>query len=163
EKYLKKFPINVSVYEFDKALTPEHLKPKDIENWLLADPKNLSFTLFFEDLLDFYTPRTLMEHQYLLNNKLYTICYDKKDELFLIQNRENKILLAKEDIRMLFSALKSLGRLTHYDITHELYEYRKEILDFFAHLNYIVRNDDKIVLNYTETVEEIELETLDAV
>jgi len=163
EKYLKKFPMNVAIYEFDKTLTPEHLTQKDIEKWLLSDPKNLSFHLFLEDLISCYTPKTLIENKYLLHNKSYNISYDDKDELFIISNQEEKIILAKEDIRMLFSALKSLGRLSHYDIPHELYHYKQEIFDFFAHLNYIVRNHDKIVLNYTESIEELELEVLDAI
>ncbi len=70
---------------------------------------------------------------------------------------------SKLDIHTLFCTLKSLGRLSYVDIHHELYAYRHEILDFFSILNYIVRNHDKIVLNYTETIEEIELETLDAI
>ena len=48
EKYLKTSPINVSIYEFDKEIIPEHLTQKDIELWLLSDPANLSFRVFFE-------------------------------------------------------------------------------------------------------------------
>ena len=47
EKYLKKSPINVSIYDFDKDIIPEHLKPKEIEEWLKSDPMTLTFFFFF--------------------------------------------------------------------------------------------------------------------
>jgi hypothetical protein len=85
EKYLKKSPINVSIYEFDKDIIPEHLTQKDIEEWLLPEPKNLSFRLFFEDLLDLYKQKTFFIETVLLANQKYIISYNEKEGLFALQ------------------------------------------------------------------------------
>lgn len=161
EKYLKKSPINVSIYEFDKDIKPEHLTQKDIEEWLLSEPKNLSFRLFFEDLLDVYKQKTLFIETIPLANQNYIINYNEKEEIFAIQSDEKKFILSKEDIKTMFFTLKNRGKLCFEDIAHELYEYRDEIFDFFTKLNYVLKNEDKIVLNYTKKADVPTLEILD--
>jgi len=161
EKYLKKSPINVSIYEFDKAITPEHLTPKDIEEWLLSEPENLSFRLFFEDLLDEYKQKTLFIEKVSLVNQEYIITYNKNEELFAIQNDHKQFILSKEDIKIMFFTLKNRGKLCYEDIAHELYIYRDEVFDFFAKLNYVLKNEDKIILNYTKKANILKSEILD--
>ena len=161
EKYLKKSPINVSIYEFDKDIKPEHLTQKNIEEWLLSEPKNLSFRLFFEDLLDIYKQKTLFLETVLLANKKYIIIYNEQEELFTLQSDESKFILSKEDIKSMFFTLKNRGKLCYEDIAHELYEYRDEIFDFFTKLNYVLKNSDKIILNYTQKADVSTLEILD--
>ncbi|CAA6801094.1 MAG: Unknown protein [uncultured Sulfurovum sp.] len=163
EKYLKKSPINVSIYEFDKDIKPEHLSQKDIEEWLLSEPKNLSFRLFFEDLLDLYKQKTLFIETIPLANQNYIISYNEKEEIFAIQSDEKKFILSKEDIKTMFFTLKNRGKLCFEDIAHELYEYRDEIFDFFTKLNYVLKNEDKIILNYTKKADVPTLEILDEI
>ena len=161
EKYLKKSPINVSIYEFDKNIIPEHFTQKDIEEWLLVEPKNLSFRLFFEDLLDIYIQRTLFIETISLVNQEYIISYNQEEELFAIQSNEKKFILSKEDIKIMFFTLKNRGKLCSDDIAHELYQYREEIFDFFTRLNYVLKNEDKIILNYTKKADSSISEILD--
>lgn len=161
EKYLKKSPINVSIYDFDKDIIPEHLTPKDIEEWLLSEPENLSFKLFFEDLLDMYKQKTLFIETVLLANQTYIINYNEKEEIFAIQSDERKFILSKEDIQTMFFTLKNRGKLCYDDIAHELYEYKDEIFDFFTKLNYVLTNTDKIILNYTQKADISTSEILD--
>jgi O-acetyl-ADP-ribose deacetylase (regulator of RNase III) len=161
DKYLKKSPINVSIYEFDKDIIPEHLTPKDIEEWLLSEPENLSFKLFFEDLLDLYKQKTLFIETLELGNSEYIVNYNEKEELFAIQSDKNQFILSKEDIKTMFFTLKNRGKLCAEDIAHELYGYRDEIFDFFTKLNYVLKNEDKIILNYTEKADISSLEILD--
>ena len=161
EKYLKKSPINVSIYEFDKDIKPEHLTQKDIEEWLLSEPENLSFRLFFEDLLDIYRQKSLFIETFTLANQTYIINYHEEENLFAIQNDNQKFILSKEDIRTMFFTLKNRGKLCFEDIAHELYEYRAEIFDFFTKLNYVLKNEDKIILNYTKKADVTTMEILD--
>ena len=161
EEYLKKSPINVSIYEFDKDIIPEHLTQKDIEEWLLSEPENLSFKLFFEDLLNEYRQKTLFIEKTKLANQEYIINYKENEELFAIQNDEKQFILSKEDIKTMFFTLKNRGKLCTDDIAHELYNYRDEIFDFFARLNYVLKNEDKIILNYTKKADISSLEILD--
>ena len=161
EKYLKKSPINVSIYDFDKDIIPEHLTPKDIEEWLLSEPENLSFKLFFEDLLNIYKQKTLFIETVSLSNQKYSINYNEKEELFEIQSDEKKFILSKEDIQTMFFTLKNRGKLCFEDIAHELYEYKDEIFDFFTKLNYVLKNTDKIILNYTQKADISTSEILD--
>ncbi len=161
EKYLKKSPINISIYEFDKDIIPEHLTPKDIEEWLLSEPENLSFKLFFEDLLDEYKQKTLFIEKVTLANDNYIINYKEKEELFAIQSDNKQFILSKEDIKTMFFTLKNRGKLCHEDIAHELYDHKDEIFDFFARLNYVLKNEDKIILNYTKKADISGLEILD--
>jgi len=161
EKYLKTSPINVSIYEFDKEIIPEHLTQKDIESWLLSDPANLSFRVFFEDLVAIYRKNTLFIETTTLANQEYIVSYDKQEELFALQSDKNRFILSKEDIKEMFFTLKSLGKLCANDIYHTLYPYHEEIFDFFAKLNYVLKNSDKIILNYTQKAEPIEVELFD--
>jgi len=161
EKYLKKSPINVSIYEFDKNIIPEHLTPKNIEEWLLSEPENLSFKLFFEDLLDEYNQKTLFIESVTLANNNYIINYNEDEELFAIQSDTTQFILSKEDIKTMFFTLKNRGKLCAEDIAHELYDYRDEIFDFFTKLNYVLKNEDKIILNYTQKANISDLEILD--
>ena len=161
EKYLKKSPINVSIYEFDKDIIPEHLTTKDIEEWLLSEPENLSFKLFFEDLLDEYRQKTLFIEKVELASQKYIISYNEDEELFAIQSDEIQFILSKEDIKTMFFTLKNRGKLCAEDIAHELYDYRDEIFDFFTKLNYVLKNEDKIILNYTKKADILNSEILD--
>lgn len=161
EKYLKKSPINVSIYDFDKDIIPEHLTQKDIEEWLLSEPENLSFRLFFEDLLNIYKKKTLFLEHFSLNNQEFIVNYDEKERLFAIQNNNQKFILSKEDIKTMFFTLKNRGKLCYEDIAHELYAYKDEIFDFFTKLNYVLKNTDKIILNYTQKADISKLEILD--
>ena len=161
EKYLKTSPINVSIYEFDKDIIPEHLTPKYIEEWLLSEPENLSFKLFFEDLLDEYKQKTLFIESVTLANNNYIINYNEDEELFAIQSDTTQFILSKEDIKTMFFTLKNRGKLCAEDIAHELYDYRDEIFDFFTKLNYVLKNEDKIILNYTQKANISDLEILD--
>ena len=161
EKYLKKSPINVSIYEFDKDIIPEHLTPKDIEEWLLSEPENLSFRLFWEDLLNIYRKKTLFIETFLLADKEYIISYHENEELFNIQKDEKQFILAKYDIKTMFFTLKTLGKLCANDISHELYSYHNELFDFFSKLNYVLKNEDKSILNYTKKTEPITVESFD--
>jgi len=161
EKYLKTSPINVSIYEFDKEIIPEHLTQKDIESWLLSDPANLSFRVFFEDLVAIYRKDTLFIETTVLANQEYIVSYNEQEELFALQSDKNRFILSKEDIKAMFFTLKSLGKLCANDIYHTLYPYHEEIFDFFAKLNYVLKNSDKIILNYTQKAEPIEVELFD--
>ena len=161
EEYLKRSPINVSIYDFDKDIMPEHLTPKDIEEWLLSEPENLSFRLFFEDLLDMYKQKTLFIESVSLANQKYIINYNEKEELFAIQSNKKKFILSKEDIQTMFFTLKNRGKLCFEDIAHELYEHKDEIFDFFTKLNYVLKNTDKIILNYTQKADISTSEILD--
>lgn len=163
EKYLKKSPINVSIYEFDKEIIPEHLTPKDIEEWLLSEPENLSFKLFWEDLINIYKKRTLFIETFLLANKEYIISYNEDEQLFAIQRDETQFVLAQDDIKSMFFTLKTLGKLCANDISHELYAYHNEIFDFFTKLNYVLKNEDKIILNYTKKSESTIVESFDEI
>lgn len=161
EEYLKKSPINVSIYEFDKDIIPEHLTQKDIEEWLLSEPKNLSFRLFLEDLLDVYKQKTLFIETIPLANHEYIVKYNENEGLFAIQSDEKKFILSKEDIQTMFFTLKNRGKLCADDIAHELYDYRDEIFDFLTKLNYVLKNEDKIILNYTKKLDSLASEILD--
>ncbi|MEW6551053.1 MAG: macro domain-containing protein [Campylobacterota bacterium] len=149
EKYLKKAPINVSIYDFDKDIIPEHLKQKDIEEWLKSDADNLTFSIFLEDLKEFYT-NSLLPKSILLNGINYEVVYDIENEAFYMCNTSMKMVIAKEDLKTLFYVLKTTGKLCKENLYNELQEYSNEILDFISHLSYIVKNDNKIVLNYTK-------------
>ena len=61
----------------------------------------------------------------------------------------------------MFFTLKNRGKLCTEDVAHELYEYRDEIFDFFTRLNYVLKNEDKIILNYTKKADISDLEILD--
>lgn len=160
EKYLEKSPINVSIYEFNKDITPEHLKPKEIEEWLLSDPKNLTFKLFYEDLLNLYSKKNLFEDKTVLNNKGYHLLYNSVDSIFTIEKNGFEVNLSKDDIKTMFFTLHNLGKLDKDDIYHDLYIYHDIILDFFSKPNYILRDKDKVILNYTQKAQNIEVETL---
>ena len=108
EKYLKKSPINVSIYEFDKDIIPEHLTPKNIEEWLLSEPENLSFKLFFEDLLDEYKQKTLFIESVTLANNKYIINYNDKEELFAIQSDINNLFSPKRILKPCFLPSKTV-------------------------------------------------------
>jgi O-acetyl-ADP-ribose deacetylase (regulator of RNase III) len=161
EKYLKKSPINVSIYEFDKDIVPEHLTQKDIESWLLCDPENLSFRVFFEDLITIYRKNTLFIETTILAKKEYIVTYDEDEKLFALQNDEDRFILSQEDIKGMFFTLKSLGKLCANDIYDDLFPYHNEIFDFFSNLNYVLKNSDKIILNYTQKAQPIEVESFD--
>ncbi|QOG12067.1 macro domain-containing protein [Arcobacter sp. FWKO B] len=149
EKYLKKAPINVSIYDFDKDIIPEHLKQKDIEEWLKSDADNLTFSIFFEDLKEFYAG-SLLPKSVLLNGINYEVVYDIENEAFYMYNKSIKRVISKEDLKTLFYVLKTTGKLCKENLYSESQEYSNEILDFISHLSYIVKNDNKIVLNYTK-------------
>jgi len=153
EKYLKKAPINVSIYDFDKDIVPEHLKVKDIENWLKSDPETLTFSLFFEDLKDIYKVDTLFPKKALLNNYTFEVNYNIEDDYFLLHSKEINFILSKNDIKMMFYMLKTIGKLCENDIYTELQTYKYEIFDFLAALPYVLKNEDKIILNYTKVSE----------
>lgn len=160
EKYLEKSPINVSIYEFDKDITPEHLKPKEIEDWLLSNPENLTFKLFYEDLLDLYSKKNLFEDTIILNEEGYHLHYNFNDSIFTIEKKDFKLNLSQDDIKTMFFTLQNLGKLDKNDIYHDLYKYHDIIFDFFSKPNYILRDKDKIILNYTKKAQNIEVETL---
>lgn len=157
EKYLKKAPMNVSIYDFDKEIVPEYLKAKDIEAWLMSYPENLSFKLFFEDLKSFHKVDTLFAQNFYLANELYEVNYDSSKDFFKISNTKSILFLAKEDIQNLFFTLNKQGKLCKEDIYSTLYNDADIILDFFLILPYVLKNHDKIILNYTVKSEEIEV------
>jgi O-acetyl-ADP-ribose deacetylase (regulator of RNase III) len=157
EKYLKKAPINVSIYDFDKDITPEYLKPKDIEEWLMSNPENLTFHLFFEDLKSIYKVDSLFSEKVTLSNKQYEINYHQKESVFEISRENIQIILSKDDIQTIFFTLKKLGKLCKKDLYSTLYIHGNVILDFFLQLPYIVKNEDKIILNYTKASADIEV------
>ena len=161
EKYLHKSPINVSIYEFDKNIIPEYLTQKDIESWLLSDPDNLSFKVFFEDLVAFYRKNTLFIETTTLAEKEYVITYNKDEKIFALQSDTDRFILSQNDIKEMFFTLKSLGKICANDVYHDLYNYHNEIFDFFSNLNYVLKNNDKIILNYTKKAEIIEVELFD--
>ncbi|MFK5976311.1 MAG: macro domain-containing protein, partial [Sulfurovum sp.] len=138
EKYLKKAPITVSIYDFDKKIIPEYLKPKDIEEWLMSYPENLTFNLFFEDLKSLYKVDRLFDETFTLNNKLYKISYDANENIFKIYNKSREIILAKEDIQSLFFSLKKIGKLCKEDMYSTLYQDADIILDFLLVLPYVL-------------------------
>ncbi|MBU1658149.1 macro domain-containing protein [bacterium] len=162
EKYLKKAPINVSIYDFDKDIVPEHTKPKDIEDWLRSDPESLTFSVFFEDLQDSYSVNTLFPKKIKLSNNTYEINYNSEEDYFLFQSKSKSFILSRSDIKTMFYTLKTVGKLCENDIYHELQEYKKEIFDFLSVLPYILKNEDKIVLNYTKKSDLSEVLDFDA-
>jgi O-acetyl-ADP-ribose deacetylase (regulator of RNase III) len=157
EKYLKKAPINVSIYDFDKKITPEYLKPKDIEEWLMSNPENLTFNLFFEDLKLIYQVDSLFGEKVNLANEQYDVTYNSKENIFIIKNGNNLIILSKNDIKTIFSIFKKLGKLCIDDLYSTLHINGNVILDFFLKLPYVLNNEDKIVLNYAKKSEDIEV------
>ncbi len=161
EKYLEKSPINVSIYDFDKDITPEYLKPKDIEEWLMSDPDNLTFNLFLEDLKEIYKTDSLFREDIFLHDKIFAVTFHSKENVFALSNENNKIILSKDDIKTIFFTLKKLGKLCKNDLFSTLYPEAEVIMDFFSKLPYIVKNEDKIVLNYSKKSENIEVLTFD--
>ncbi len=161
EKYLKKAPINVSIYDFDKDIVPEHLKQQDIEEWLKSDPDTLTFALFFEDLQKVYKVSTLFANKSLLNDNLFEVNYYSMEEYFLLQSEHIHFILSKEDIKTMFYMLKTIGKLCENNIYNELQLYKKEIFDFLSSLPYILKNEDKIILNYTNISEKSEVLNFD--
>lgn len=157
EKYLKKAPINVSIYDFDKDIIPEYLKPKDIEEWLMSNPENLTFNLFFEDLKSIYKIDSLFRDKIVLAGIEYEISFQQKDSIFELSSKNHKIILSIDDIKTIFFTLKKLGKLCINDLYNTLFINGDVILDFFLQLPYIVKNEDKIVLNYTKKSEDIEV------
>jgi len=157
EKYLKKAPINVSIYDFDKNIIPEYLKPKDIEEWLMSNPENLTFKLFFEDLKSIYKVDTLFNEKVLLAEQEYEVSYDSNDNIFILSSKDLKIILSENDIKTMFFTLKKQGKLCTNDLYNTLFIYSEIILDFFLKLPYVLKNEDKIVLNYTKKSEEPEV------
>ena len=157
EKYLEKSPINVSIYDFDKDITPEYLKPKDIEEWLMSDPDNLTFNLFIEDLKEIYKTDSLFREDVFLYHKEYAVTFHSKEDLFAISDEMTQIILSKDDIKTIFFTLKKLGKLCKNDLFSTLYPDAEVIMDFFSKLPYIVKNEDKIVLNYSKKSESVEV------
>jgi len=156
EKYLKKSPINVSVYDFDKDIVPEHLKPKEIEEWLKSDPQTLTFLVFVEDLKA-NIQDGLIAKEIPLNNTDYFVQYDDTNEFFEFKTKEKSLILSIEDLKNIFYTLKTLGKVCVNDLYTELQPNTYEIFDFIGVLPYIVKNDDKIVLNYTKQQKSIEV------
>ena len=156
EKYLKKSPINVSIYDFDKDIVPEHLKPKEIEEWLKSDPMTLTFSVFIEDLKS-NIKDGLIAKTVILNKTNYAVQYDEINELFELNSREKSFRLSIEDLKNIFYTLKTLGKVCIKDLYTELQQNTYEIFDFIGVLSYIVKNDDKIALNYTKKQKTIEV------
>lgn len=156
EKYLKKSPINVSIYDFDKDIVPEHLKQKEIEEWLKSDPMTLTFSVFIEDLKS-NIKDGLIAKTIILNKTNYAVQYDETNELFELNSREKSFRLSIEDLKNIFYTLKTLGKVCIKDLYTELQQNTYEIFDFIGVLSYIVKNDDKIVLNYTKKQKTIEV------
>lgn len=156
EKYLKKSPINVSIYDFDKEIVPEHLKPKEIEEWLTSDPQTLTFSVFIEDLKS-NIQDGLIAKELTLSNTKYFVQYDDVNELFEFKSNAKHFILSTEDLKSIFYTLKTLGKICVNDLYTELQLYTNEIFDFIGELSYIVKNDDKIVLNYTKQQKSIEV------
>lgn len=156
EKYLKKTPINVSIYDFDKDIVPEHLKPKEIEEWLKSDPESLTFSVFIEDLKTSIQDG-LIAREILLNKIKYFVQYDDTNEIFEFKSKEKSLILSIEDLKNIFYTLKTLGKVCVNDLYTELQQNTYEIFDFIGLLSYIVKNDDKIVLNYTKQQKSIEV------
>lgn len=96
EKYLKKAPINVSIYDFDKNITPEYLKPKYIEEWLMSNPENLTFKLFFEDLKSIYKVNSLFSEKIVLAGKEFEINYHSMENIFELSKKDFQIILSKK-------------------------------------------------------------------
>lgn len=156
EKYLKKSPINVSIYDFDKEIISEHLKPKEIEEWLRSDPQTLTFSVFIEDLKS-NIQDGLIAKELSLNNTKYFVQYDDTNELFEFKSKDKVLILSIEDLKSIFYTLKTLGKVCINDLYTELQQYTNEIFDFIEELLYIVKNEDKIVLNYTKQQKSIEV------
>lgn len=156
EKYLKKSPINVSIYDFDKDIIPEHLTKKDIEKWLNSKPKSINFSIFFEDLKSIVRDN-LLSKETILDNETYNIEYDDKDEYFTFKSRLKIFIISKEDFKNIFYILKNLGKLCEADLFSEMQQYKIEIFEFLLKLPYILKNKDKLILNYTKNVEEVEI------
>jgi len=156
EKYLKKAPINVSIYDFNKDIVPEYLNQKDIEKWLQADPDSLTFSLFFEDLSTL-TMEGLFLKEIILAGNTYKVSYNSISEYFQFESNNKLFILSREDFKFMFYTLKNIGKLCKSDIYMELQEYGNEILDFISMLPYIIKNDDKVVLSYTKNLENVEV------
>ena len=157
EKYLKKAPINVSIYDFDKDITPEYLKPKDIEEWLMSNPENLTFKLFFEDLKSIYKVDSLFSEKVVLVGQEYEVNYHSEENVFELLRKGLQIVLSQDDIKTIFFTLKNQGKLCVNDLFSTLFIHGNIILEFFLKLPYIVKNEDKIVLNYTKKSDELEV------
>jgi O-acetyl-ADP-ribose deacetylase (regulator of RNase III) len=156
EKYLSKFPINIAIYDFDKYIIPEHLKPKEIEKWLKSDPQTLTFSVFIEDL-KLNIRDGLITKELILNNNEYFVKYDNKNELFEFESKNIKWFLSIEELKDIFYTFKIVGKLSKNDLYTELQPYSSEIFDFIGSLSYIVKNEDKIVLNYTKEEKNMEV------
>jgi len=157
EKYLKKAPINVSIYDYDKDITPEYLKPKDIEEWLMSNPENLTFNLFFEDLKSIYNVDSLFSEKAILVSQEYNITYYSKENVFELSNDKDKIILSKDDLKTIFFTLKKSGKLCIDDLYSTLYDDGEIILDFLLNLPYIVKSDENLILNYSKKAEQVEV------
>ena len=80
-----------------------------------------------------------------------------KENVFELSRKDLQIVLSKDDIKTIFSTLKNQGKLCINDLYSTLFIYGDIILDFFLQLPYIVKNEDKIVLNYTKKSDELEV------
>ena len=155
EKYLKKAPVNVSIYDFDKDIIPEHLTKTDIESWLKTRPKTINFSIFFDDLLSI-NKEGLLEKDVVLNNQKYKISYDEKDEIFKFISNNKIFIISKEDFKNIFYTLKNIGKLCEADLFTEIQMNSKDIFEFLLHLPYILKNDDKLILNYAKKLDKME-------
>ena len=156
EKYLKKSPINVSIYDFDKDIIPEHLTKKDIEEWLKSKPKTLDFNTFFEDLKT-KIKNGLLTKEIILNSEKYEVTYNETDEYFFFKSKMKSFVISKDDFKNIFYTLKNLGKLCKADLFTELQKNSVEIFDFLLNISYILKNDDKLILNYTKNDDKVEI------
>lgn len=156
EKYLKKSPINVSIYDFDKDIIPEHLTTKDIEKWLKSKPKSIDFLIFFEDLKAILKS-SLLYKEVILNSERYNITYNEIDEYFIFKSKIKEFIISKEDFKNIFYTLKNLGKICEIDLFTELQQHKIEIFEFLLYLPYVLKNEDKLILNYTKNLEEVEV------
>lgn len=73
------------------------------------------------------------------------------------QKKIFKLFCQKNDIKTIFFTLKNQGKLCINDLYSTLFIDGDIILDFFLKLPYVVKNEDKIVLNYTKKSDELEV------
>ena len=66
-------------------------------------------------------------------------------------------VISKDDFKNIFYILKNLGKLCKADLFTELQKNSVEIFDFLLNISYILKNDDKLILNYTKNDDKVEI------
>ncbi len=137
EQYLKRLPIEIFIHTAHQdALQPEHIKQKEIDQWLKSEPEYLSS-------LEFVT-HIKQQYQGLMNevNKA-GVCLDitqekvEEEDAFCLEQSAVKICLTESILINIWQVLKNEGFLTKEMLSSELAQYSDMVMVFLAELDYV--------------------------